>query len=59
MFSDRFMSNFIVKFYNSFKTYNYKKTINNYTKYSQLQKNKKLNSMLLKQHTELSTMCII
>lgn len=26
MFSDRFMSKFIVKFYNSFKTYNYKKT---------------------------------
>ena len=25
MFSARFMSNFIVKFYNSFKTYNYKK----------------------------------
>ena len=59
MFSDRFMSNFIVKFYNSFKTYNYKKTKNNYTQYSQLRKNKKINSMLLKQHTDLSTMCII
>ena len=59
MFSNRFMSNFIVKFYNSFKTYNYKKTKSNYTQYSQLQKTKKINSMLLKQHTVPSIICII
>ena len=53
------MSNFIVKFYNSFKTYNYKKTKSNYTQYSQLQKTKKINSMLLKQHTVPSIICII
>lgn len=59
MFSDRFISNFIVKFYNSFKTYNYKNTKYNYTQYSQLPKNKKTNPMLLKQHTLRLIMCII
>ena len=54
MFSDRFISNFIVKFYNSIKNTKY-----NYTQYSQLPKNKKLNPMLLKQHTLKSIMCII
>ena len=34
------MSNFIVKFYNSIKIYNYKKTKNKYTQYSHLQKTK-------------------
>ena len=53
------MSNFIVKFYNSIKIYNYKKTKNSYIQYSQLRKNKKLNSMLLEQHTVLSIICII
>ena len=40
MFSDRFISNFIVKFYNSIKIYNYKNTKNKYTQYSHLQKTK-------------------
>lgn len=35
------MSNFIVKFYNSFKTYNYKETKNNYIQYLQLPKKQK------------------
>ena len=36
-----------------------KNTKNNYTQYSQLPKNKKINPMLLKQHTLKSIMCII
>ena len=54
------MSNFIVKFYNSFKTYNYKKNTKQlYLILTVTKKNKKLNSMLLKQHTLKSIMCII
>ena len=35
------MSNFIVKFYNSIKIFNYKKTKNNYIQYLQLPKKQK------------------
>ena len=59
LFSHRFMSNFIFIFYNSIKIYNYKNTKNKYTQQSQLPKNKKINSTLLKQHTVLSIKSII
>ena len=53
------MTNFIVKFYNSFKTYNYKKQKIIKLNIHSYQKNKKTNPMLLKQHTAPSIICII